>query len=210
MAAGQAAPGQQVETPSLPAVSDIEAAEQGSGNPAPEPEADAADGSQQSQEGTADAGSSSLPEGEAAAGPKPDENGNAAPEQETKPEEKPEPEAVEEGPAIVPLPTEEQIEGMTNMLAANPAHIPVMEKCILKAKQIVAAKAAGTPQTAEEKEAAYYAKLVRLYGKDFVTAKRGNNSGFFSRKTWNMMGKDKKGWAEVTKAMPEVAEAAKK
>lgn len=60
--AGEATPEQQVQTPSLPPVADIEAAEQGAGNAAPEPEAEA------ESEG---AGQDAGPSAEAAAVPLP-------------------------------------------------------------------------------------------------------------------------------------------
>ncbi len=59
----------------------------------------------------------------------------------------------------------------------------------------------------DELTAAMHLRNVKKYGKDFVTAKRGTNQMYFTRAAWNSMGKNKQGWVEQTKEMPEAKKA---
>jgi hypothetical protein len=108
----------------------------------------------------------------------------------------------DEGVAI-PAPSESQCAEFAKALANSPEHYEAFKKTLAAADAIIAERARGPRKTLAELETDNYNRLVAKYGKDFVTAKKGTNSGYYSRKTWNAM-KNKRGWVEVTKTMPEV------
>lgn len=107
-----------------------------------------------------------------------------------------------------PIPTAKQIQDSAEMLAKNPDLLEAFKNTIAVAEQIIADRDQPVKLTADELKAENHARIVATYGKDFVTAKKGNNKGYYSRKSWNQMGKNKMGWTEVTEVMPEVAQAA--
>jgi hypothetical protein len=106
----------------------------------------------------------------------------------------------------VNVPTDEQIEHSAQVMAKNADLLDACRKTVARAEQIVKEREQGTKKTVEELAAANYQRLVDTYGKDFVTARKGNNRGYYSRKAWNQM-KNKRGWEEVTPNMPELQEA---
>ena len=130
------------------------------------------------------------------------------PESEVKPEEPVKPEEVQpesKNIPFVPVPNEEQIEMSAQHMVENPDLFDACQRTVDRARAIIAERNAEPKLTVEQMEQKNYDRLVATYGKDFVTAKKGTNQGYFSRKSWNAMGKNKRGWAEVTKEMPEVA-----
>lgn len=108
-----------------------------------------------------------------------------------------------------PVPTAKQIEDSAQMLAVNPELLEAFRNTLSRADEIVEERNQPAKKTVEELRADNHEKLVAIYGKDFVTAKKGNNRGYYSRLSWNKMGKNHLGWTEITDVMPEVAQAAK-
>lgn len=106
-----------------------------------------------------------------------------------------------------PVPDAEACKEFGERLSNSPAHLEAFRETIAIADRLIAERNAAPKKTLEEMEVVNYQRLVNQYGKDFVTAKRGTNKGYFSRKAWNAM-KQKRGWEEIVKTMPEVQEAA--
>lgn len=104
-----------------------------------------------------------------------------------------------------PVPNAEQIEHSAQFMAVNPDLLDACRRTIARAEQIVREREQGTKKTADELAAEAHERLVKVYGKDFVTAAKGKNRAYYSRNAWNQM-KNKRGWAEVTPTMPELQE----
>lgn len=113
-------------------------------------------------------------------------------------------EVVEEIPT--PVPDDAACEKFAKQLVKSPAHLEAFRKTLAIADSIVKSQSQGPLKTAEELQSENYLRLVNKYGKDFVTAERGTNKAYYSRKAWNGM-KNKQGWAEVKRTMPEAAQA---
>lgn len=118
---------------------------------------------------------------------------------------KPGPTSSEETTGEVFVPTETEIKAFAQRLADNPHQLAAFRRTLTMAESIIKDQAKGPRKSPEEMAAINFQALVNTYGKDFVTAKKGTNNKYFSRKAWNGMGKNKNGWSEVTKEMPEVA-----
>lgn len=102
-----------------------------------------------------------------------------------------------------PVPNAEQIEHSAAFMAENPDLLEACRQTVARAEQIIAEREKGPKKSAEELAGENHARLVKTYGKDFVTAAKGNNRGYYSRAAWNQM-KNKRGWVEVTETMPEL------
>lgn len=113
------------------------------------------------------------------------------------------PEDDEEKEMVFPIPNADQIESSAQILASQPDLIQAMRLTIERAEAIVTERDQPERMNADDMKAANRARLVLTYGKDFVTARKGNNKGYYNRKSWNMMGTNHMGWVEVTETMPE-------
>lgn len=98
---------------------------------------------------------------------------------------------------VAEVPTGEDIEKTAAYLADNPEKIKEGETLIARAKEIIAQRNQPAAKTTAELETEAYDRIVRKYGKDFVTANRGTSQKYFTRTQWVGMGKNKQGWVEV-------------
>lgn len=172
--------------------------EQKSGEEQPQDEAGGAGSEGDTKPGEAGAGTESAGAGESQ---------ESASGEEKKPDKDLEDLSKEESEETdMPVPDAAACEKFAKQLAKSPAHLESFRNTLAMADAMVSEKNKGPKKTVEEMETANYLRLVDTYGKDFVTAARGTNKGYYSRKAWNAM-KNKRGWIEVTKAMPEAAKA---
>lgn len=120
-------------------------------------------------------------------------------------------------PVVTPAPEEpvvkeEDIERAGLQLADNPHLIEPAKRTIAIAEGIIADRNKPAPLNDEEQALALHQQKVQLHGPDYVDAERmqgkQKQTRTFSRQTWATLGRDKSGWKEITKEMPE-AKAAK-
>lgn len=105
---------------------------------------------------------------------------------------------------LIPVPNAEEIEHSAQYMAEHHELFEACKKTVERARAIIAERNAPPKLSIEDLAAANYDRIVQKYGKDFVTAQKGNNKKYFTRRAWNNLGKNKQGWAEITKVMPEV------
>lgn len=91
-------------------------------------------------------------------------------------------------------PTAMEIDAAAN----NADFVAACRKVIKRADEIKAGNVAPAKMSSE-----VYDRLVKKYGKDFVTAQKGTNTTYFSRRTFSAMSGNKQGWKEVSQVMPE-------
>jgi hypothetical protein len=89
-------------------------------------------------------------------------------------------------------------------LANNEAELVKFETLVKEARAIITERNKPKPLSVEEMEGINYQRLVDRYGKDFVTAKKGNQQTYFTRKSWIALGANRNGWVEVTPEHPEL------
>lgn len=136
----------------------------------------------------------------------PEIQGDAQPAEDLQQSESESPKVDNEDPW--PIPTAEQIEEYAKKIASNTDQLDAIRQVLKRAEEIASIPNTPVKMTAEDLKAANHTRLVATYGKDFVTARKGNNKQYYTRKSWSQMGKGKMGWTEVTETMPEVAQAA--
>lgn len=101
------------------------------------------------------------------------------------------------------VPTPEQVDAA----AKDPQFLAICQQIVDRGRELQAEMDKPAPLSIDEMAAANHALLEKTYGKDFLKAKRGTNFQYWSRSTWNSMGKNKQGWEIVVDEMPEVAAA---